>query len=495
MVATIIRRFLLFLVIFVLCFSEKTVRSQKKQTDTSDDKKGETFKCPHSTGNGNYADPVTCKRFYQCVDGYPYMNRCPSGLYFDDVSKFCTFENEARCGPFASTPAPITEEPVDLATRCDPEKCNLPYCFCSKDGTLIPGELDPEDTPQMILLTFDGAVNLNNYDHYRKVLNRKRKNPNGCYIRGTFFISHEYSNYHMIQELASEGHEIATETISLQRGLENKGYEEWVGEMVGMRDILKHLSNISKSEVVGMRAPFLKPGRNTQYKVLEEFGYIYDSSIGVPVLPIPVWPYTLDYKIPHECKSGTCPTKTFPGVWEVPLNTHYVESFEGGHCPYLDQCVLHNHDANDVFEWLQEDFLRYYDQNRAPYMMPFHTNWFSIKELEQGLHKFLNWVQTLPDVWFVTTTQALTWMTDPKPVSQLKNYESWGCEKNENLPPKPCKVPNKCALAFKRPELNVTDTRYLETCNDCPNAYPWLDDSSGSGVPGKDNYVPDNVRK
>lgn len=66
----------------------------------------------------------------------------------------------------------------------------------------------------MILMTFDGAVNLNNFDHYRKVFNHKRVNSNGCEIKGTFFISHEYSNYHMIQELASEGHEVATETIS-----------------------------------------------------------------------------------------------------------------------------------------------------------------------------------------------------------------------------------------------------------------------------------------
>lgn len=44
----------------------------------------------------------------------------------------------------------------------------------------------------MIVLTFDGAVNLNNYEHYKKIFNKKRQNPNGCDIRGTFFISHEY---------------------------------------------------------------------------------------------------------------------------------------------------------------------------------------------------------------------------------------------------------------------------------------------------------------
>lgn len=130
-------------------------------------------------------------------------------------------------------------------------------------------------------------------------------------------------------------------------------------------------------------------------QVIEDFGFIYDSSVSVPPSAVPVWPYTLDYKIPHECKSGTCPTKSFPAIWEVPLNAHYVESYEGGHCPYLDQCVLHNHDANDVFEWLQEDFSRYYEQNKAPYMMAFHTNWFQIKDLELGLHKFLDWTLTL----------------------------------------------------------------------------------------------------
>lgn len=61
---------------------------------------------------------------------------------------------------------------------------------------------------------------------------------------------------------------MATETISMQQGLQDKGYEEWVGEMIGMREILRQFSNVSTNDVVGMRAPYLKPGRNTQYKVM-----------------------------------------------------------------------------------------------------------------------------------------------------------------------------------------------------------------------------------
>ncbi|KAF5289124.1 hypothetical protein FQA39_LY15226 [Lamprigera yunnana] len=482
------------LFIVFIYLNQSVAQSVDTKNKKSDDKR-EEFQCPRSLGNGNYADPQTCRRFYQCVDGYPYLNRCPSGLFFDDISKFCTFQEEARCGPILTTPAPITEPPFDLAEKCRPEECFLPECFCSKDGTTIPGDLDRSEVPQMIILTFDGAVNLNNYNQYRRVF-KGNTNPNGCDIKGSFYVAHEYSNYQMIQELASSAHEIATETISLQMGLQDKGYEEWVGEMIGMREILKHFANVSKNEVVGMRAPFLKPGRNTQYKVLEDFGYIYDSSIGVPVLPIPVWPYTLDYKVPHECKSETCPTKSFPGVWELPLNSHYIANFEGGHCPYLDQCVLHNHDSDEVFEWLQEDFSRYYDQNRAPYMMSFHTNWFSIKALEDGLHKFIQWTQTLPDVWYVTATQALMWITDPKPLKDLNSFEPWNCKKkNNNLPQKPCSNSNKCALSFKPDNQNFTDTRYLETCSECPNKYPWIGDAEGSGIAGKDSYVPESVKK
>lgn len=41
--------------------------------------------------------------------------------------------------------APITEAPLDLAQRCDLSECELPYCYCSKDGTNIPKDLNAED--------------------------------------------------------------------------------------------------------------------------------------------------------------------------------------------------------------------------------------------------------------------------------------------------------------------------------------------------------------
>lgn len=41
--------------------------------------------------------------------------------------------------------APITEAPIDNAQRCNPAECELPYCFCSKDGASIPKDLNPEE--------------------------------------------------------------------------------------------------------------------------------------------------------------------------------------------------------------------------------------------------------------------------------------------------------------------------------------------------------------
>lgn len=52
----------------------------------------------------------------------------------------------------ATAPAPITEASLDKAVKCDTAACALPYCFCSKDGTRIPGDLEPSQVKKFLLI-------------------------------------------------------------------------------------------------------------------------------------------------------------------------------------------------------------------------------------------------------------------------------------------------------------------------------------------------------
>lgn len=54
------------------------------------------------------------------------------------------------------------------APPCDPNKCRLPDCRCS--STEIPGNLLPDETPQLVMLTFEGAIRVEDYNHlYQQV--------------------------------------------------------------------------------------------------------------------------------------------------------------------------------------------------------------------------------------------------------------------------------------------------------------------------------------
>ena len=41
------------------------------------------YECPAK--DGSFADPCTCRRYYQCIDFLPVKSHCPSGLYWDDI--------------------------------------------------------------------------------------------------------------------------------------------------------------------------------------------------------------------------------------------------------------------------------------------------------------------------------------------------------------------------------------------------------------------------
>lgn len=91
--------------------------------------------------------------------------------------------------------------------------------------------------------------------------------------------------------------------------------KKWAREVAGQREILSAYGGVKLDDVRGMRAPFLSIGGNKMFKMLHDFNFTYDSSMPVYENRPPSWPYTLDYKIFHDCMIPPCPTKSYPGEY------------------------------------------------------------------------------------------------------------------------------------------------------------------------------------
>lgn len=461
-----------------------------------------------------------------------------------------------------------TQEAQDSLPTCD-SKCRLPDCFCSPDGTLIPAGLEPSQVPQMILLSFSGAVNELVFDHYKKILGYSNKlgsgqtrlNPNGCGIRSTFFVSHEYTSYAQIHWLAAQQHEIGLHSISHRLPelwwTDKANYSDWVEEMIGMREILLQLTNINgdtpvikREDLLGMRAPFIKPGGDPMYQMLNDFGLLYSSSIVAPKSDYPLWPFTLDSKVPFDCanvrgnkrqpaahtddsqtptsagssggrrqrrqsallsaaghssaaksrpkrqstfagKSLKCPTKSYPSIWEIPLNplTNEIST-----CHHLDQCVFPSQDdhsdSSDIVNFLVENFERHYNTTRAPFQINLHVQWVLNSNRVKALTKFIDHVsKAYPNVWFVSYRQMLDWMRSPSPASSAANL--FKCDEPAKVKLTSCNRPQTCVVklntdneqrATTQEQAKRSDARYLQICPgiQCPKAYPWFGNLLGS---------------
>ncbi|KAG7157310.1 hypothetical protein Hamer_G005718 [Homarus americanus] len=105
--------------------------------------------------------------------------------------------------------------------------------------------------------------------------------------------------------------------------------------------------------------------------MMREFGFIYDSSMAAPFSNPPLWPYTMDYKMPHKCM-GTrqkCPSRSFPGIWEIVLNQLQAGvPAEDKACSITKSCKLRNRllrgdrylhtcfECPDIYPWLKNEF-------------------------------------------------------------------------------------------------------------------------------------------
>jgi len=251
--------------------------------------------------------------------------------------------------------------------------------------------------------------------------------------------------------------------------------DDWIEEVIGMKEILHTFSNASREDLLGVRAPFLRPGGNGMMSMIYDYGLDYDSSLAVPPSEVPVWPYTMDFHIPHKCLAENCPTRSFPGIWEFPLNTFQADDGTGGSCVLLDQCVFPD-DAEVIFDFFLHNFQTHYETNRAPLLLNLHVNWVTDDSKLTALDVFIDHIlENFPDAWFVTMQQALQWMRNPVPSHLAANFEAWKCPRNR-LPG--CNIPRTCAV--KKGEGARADVRYMQLCGKCPEKYPWLDNIRGT---------------
>ncbi|XP_052823481.1 chitin deacetylase 7-like isoform X2 [Octopus bimaculoides] len=126
---------------------------------------------------------------------------------------------------------------------CDPNMCRLPDCRCP--GINIPGGHASSETPQIVMLTFDDAINEKNINYYHYLFGREKQsnlhNPNGCPIKSTFFITDVDNSYTLTNEIYQQGHEIASHTMTHKYPIEywkNLSYTEYEKEVKGVTDKL-----------------------------------------------------------------------------------------------------------------------------------------------------------------------------------------------------------------------------------------------------------------
>ncbi|XP_073825935.1 chitin deacetylase-like 5 isoform X35 [Musca autumnalis] len=423
---------------------------------SSNRNRGSSSSSSNSYNQGDIGSaPVTSNRGTHPPRTRPTLK--PSGTIVSKAQEFIDIYKNPPSRPEPLYPQPT---PDKTAAKCRKDVCLLPDCYCG--GKDIPGDLNVEETPQIVLITFDDAVSMLNIELYEELFNNEtRKNPNGCPIRGTFYVSHEWTDYGMVQDLYADGHELASHTVSHSFG-EQFSQKKWTREVAGQREILAAYGGVKLSDVRGMRAPFLSVGGNKMFKMLYDSNFTYDSSMPVYENRPPSWPYTLDYKIFHDCMIPPCPTKSYPGVWQVPMVMW--QDLNGGRCSMGDACSNPS-EAEGVTKMIMKNFERHYTTNRAPFGLFYHAAWFTQPHHKEGFIKFLDTINAMPDVWIVTNWQALQWVRDPTPLSRINSFQPFQCDYSDR--PKRCNNPKVCNLWHK------SGVRYMKTCQPCPDIYPW----------------------
>jgi hypothetical protein len=294
--------------------------------------------------------------------------------------------------------------------------------------------LEKSKTPQMVFFTFDDAVNTYVASFYRKLFDSNRRNPNGCPISMTLFISHANTVYSLVREFYRKGFEIASHSVTHS----HPNINTFRHEAEKQKDNLARKARVPKSEIQGWRSPFLKPLGDAQPNILQSLGYSYDATLTISKRkqtdrgPLP---FTLDYGWPYDCKINPCPKSAHKGFWEVPVVS--VRDYLGKYdCVYVDGCNNPPPDEESAYNFLWENFNSYYKTNKAPFGINMHAAWFYVPDRLNAMNRFIQDLLKLDDVYILPVKQVISWLKTPTPLEELKNFKPWACANPRKRSPK-----------------------------------------------------------
>lgn len=289
-----------------------------------------------------------------------------------------------------------------------------------------------------VVFTADDALQSYTIDSVNQFLG-SRKNPNGCPVKMSFYVSTNYTNFTAVTDWYVAGNEIADHTMT---HVGSPPTEEINGNLLA----LNAFSGIPLSAIQGFRAPFLNYSKET-LQLIHDAGFTYDTSASssIPANESGTdafWPYTLDNGMANDCLmvEGICKGEPkLPGFWEVPMYSFFDDGGAAGiHLmdPWLDTATGQSKVNNDAtLKFMKDTFTTHYNGKRQPiglYTHPIHTSLTypgttATKDMVDMINNFLDWAQNQQNVWIVSTEQLLAWTRNPKKISELDQSDALKC--------------------------------------------------------------------
>ena len=321
--------------------------------------------------------------------------------------------------------SPVESRVPGTCTRCiQSQKCIPPDCFCCREELDMP--FAHKQLPQIVFFTFDDAVTGQVARFYKQLFDSSRKNPNGCPISMTLFVSHSNTKYDLVREFYEKGMEIASHSVT-HSAMNNTNF---YAEAKTQKENLAKLAKIPIEDIKGWRSPFLKPAGDLQPDTLHKLGYIYDATLTFSKRSFrekPPSPFTLDFGWPYECQVRPCPRSKHPGFWEVPV----VSLMDFKHeydCVYVDGCINAPPDEDAAYKFLWDNFYNYHSNSKIPFGINMHPSWFYYPDRLKAMDRFIRELVKMDDVYIVSVGKMIEWLKDPVPLSELKTYKPWSCD-------------------------------------------------------------------